>query len=70
MNTFHIRRRLTRARGNQFYRDQNNRDQGTYCGAEPTDHDIRWNWPAVDTWGGWKACRACVKERGPRLGNK
>ena len=38
--TYHIRRPLRPARGNQFYRDESDRGRGTYCKAPETDHDI------------------------------
>ncbi len=65
MRTYHIRRQLKKARGNQFYRDRTNRSNGTYCGipeTEMTDHDIRWNDKSLP-FEDWVACGQCVKAR-------
>lgn len=65
--TYHVRRRLRRARGNQFYRDRSYRGMGTFCGANETQHDR--DWAERNRVKPWRApngmlqtpCEACVK---------
>jgi len=59
---FHIRRRLKRYKGNQFYKDKNNRYAGTYCGADPTDHDISW-YQKSERFLDWFPCSDCINKR-------
>ena len=59
---YHIRRRLKKQRGNQWYKDRSNRSNGTYCGAGYTDHDIVWN-DKAEEFNGWEPCKECVKLR-------
>ena len=63
---YHIRKPLRRARGNQYYRDDSNRGQGTYCGASETEFDIPHRDKAV-TWfgknGAYAACVKCIMAR-------
>lgn len=40
--TAHIRRRLERKGGNQWYKARGERHVATYCGAEPTSWDFDW----------------------------
>lgn len=37
---YHVRRKLRRQRGNQFYRDKSDRGRGTYCGADCGEYDV------------------------------
>ena len=63
MPTFHIRRRLKRYRGRPgWYLDTSDRNAGTYCGADPTDHDRAWN-DKIEAFGGWVPCQECIKNR-------
>jgi hypothetical protein len=71
--TYHIRHRLRRLRGNQFYLDRNPRETSTFCGAPVTCYDASWNSPAKP----WKthnsdehpdgtpmvACSKCLAKR-------
>ena len=47
--TYHIRQRLARRRGNQFYKDKSIREAATFCGAEPTEHDTEWQYRRTHT---------------------
>ena len=68
---FHIRRKLRKQKGNQFYKDYSDRSNGTYCGADMTDKDIAWNekaTPFLDC----EPCQKCIEIRGkypPRIGS-
>ena len=41
---FHIRKRLRKLRGNQWYKDRDDRKVETYCQAEPTEYDVEWRY--------------------------
>ena len=41
--TYHIRRRMRKLRGNQWYKDRGERKVATSCGADVTAHDAEWN---------------------------
>ena len=58
----HIRRRLIRAKGNQFYKDQRDRNQGTYCGSDCTEFDISWKEKSA-AFNNWITCPECIKKR-------
>jgi hypothetical protein len=62
---YHIRKPPKAARGNQWYKDHSNRDQGTYCGADVTDHDVGHHDKATP-WGEWTPCRVCIENRRDR----
>ena len=67
MAVFHIRRRMPRRGGNQYYLDRSNRPVFTYCGAPVTEYDDNWRSKAHP----WKrrdgtemvACVECVRVR-------
>ena len=58
---YHIRRRLRRRRGNQFYRDRSIRKSESYCG-EMTADDIFWNWKA-EIFEHKFPCKKCIEIR-------
>ena len=66
---FHIRRRLTRKGGNQWYKVRvDNRVVSTYCGDAPTEFDEAWNRkaePWTHTKRGWemRPCEGCLRVR-------
>ena len=67
--TFHIRRRLPRKGGNQWYKTHvDNRVVSTYCGVEPTEYDGAWNKKAEAWTHPWKGemlpCKDCKATRG------
>ncbi len=62
MTIFHIRRRLRRRGGNQFYLDTSERKTATYCGENVTDYDISWNADAV-AFNGRRPCPQCIATR-------
>lgn len=59
---FHIRKRLARRRGNQWYADRSVRTPSTFCGAAVTDHDVSWN-DRAKRFDQWVPCEICVVER-------
>lgn len=59
---YHIRRRLRRQEGNQYYKDYSNRGQGAYCGENYTDHDIKWR-DKIYTTATWQCCPVCAAAR-------
>lgn len=61
---FHIRKRLRRRGGNQFYRDTAIRETSTFCGAPVTGYDFACNskpqpWTNGDT--DFIPCPECVR---------
>ena len=67
MTIYHVRRRLRRARGNQFYRDRSDRGRGTFCGAPETGYDAAWaERKRAKAWdhpelGRFEPCPACLE---------
>lgn len=61
MSAPHIRKRLPRAGGNQFYKARPTADSAvlTFCGAEPTTLDLSWK-DGKTKWAQENACPACV----------
>jgi len=60
MPIFHIRNKLKKYRGSQWYKDNSDRYNGTVCGADPTDKDIMWHWKPKK-WDKWEPCKKCLK---------
>ena len=60
---YHIRKPFKKQKVNQWYKDYSNRGNGTFCGADETDLDIRHSEKADD----WihkagiifEACKIC-----------
>lgn len=42
MTVYHVRQRLSRRGGSQFYRDRRERKAETFCGAACTEYDAAW----------------------------
>jgi hypothetical protein len=68
--TFHIRIRLPRGGGNQYYKARPSSFAETFCGAEATSYDVDWRSKAP-TWtrddGAEMApCVACIAARKER----
>ncbi len=63
LGIYHIRKRLRRRGGTQFYLDRGERRAETICGAAVTDHDVPWNAVAVEwsnAYGHYEPCAACL----------
>lgn len=61
-SVYHIRRKpIPGGRGNMWYKGSPPRYNGTYCGADATEYDIRHSDKAVD----WELtyCRECARRR-------
>jgi hypothetical protein len=59
---YHIRKKYKVQRGNQFYKDRSDRNNGTFCGSEMTDHDIRY-YEKIYEFNEWACCPECEKLR-------
>lgn len=64
---FHIRKPLSKKRGNQWYRDHGPRDSVTFCGAVCTAYDIPER-SRADAWTGpegleFVPCEKCLEKR-------
>jgi hypothetical protein len=64
---FHIRARLARKGGNQFYKARGVREVSTLCGAPVTAYDSSFAWKAAewtnDAGQRFVPCAACVAKR-------
>jgi len=59
---YHIRKKLRKQKVNQYYKDNDNRDNGTYCGLPETEYDIRWYDKAIK-FGDHEPCPKCIEIR-------
>jgi len=62
MTVYHIRRKLRRLGGSQYYKDKSPRKAETHCGSPVTDKDIPWNGKA-ESWEDNTPCPACIEAR-------
>jgi hypothetical protein len=68
MVVYHIRRRLLPKGGRPGYYGTNERYNGTYCGFEPTTHDVAWKdaapgWQRPDDGVWFRPCAGCLEKR-------
>jgi hypothetical protein len=62
---FHIREKLAKRGGNQFYRDRSVRTTATLCGAPITEFDVLFHEKA-ETWNEHVPCAKCIEIRRAR----